>query len=333
MAILLISLVVILLGAEVFVNGIEWLGKKLNLSEGAVGSVLAAVGTALPETMIPIIAIVLHNKDSGHEIGIGAILGAPLMLSTLAMFVAGLAVLAFSYRRLNGKKMLADYSTMKRDLGFFILVYTSAIIAGTLPPEMRKWQIIIAIILVSIYFIYVYILLSENRNLMNECETAPCYFARKSQDPPLWKVLLQVVFALALIIKGAHLFVGAITEIANNFGVPAFVLALVIAPLATELPEKFNSVIWISRERDTLALGNITGAMVFQGSLIPAVGILLTDWQLSQGAFISGIIALVSASLLYFELRKNQYIHVNYLLFAGIFYALFIVFVFLGIIR
>jgi cation:H+ antiporter len=60
-AILVISLGIILLGAEVFVNGIEWLGKKLNLSEGAVGSVLAAVGTALPETLIPIIAIVINT--------------------------------------------------------------------------------------------------------------------------------------------------------------------------------------------------------------------------------------------------------------------------------
>ena len=55
--ILVIAFVVILLGAELFTNGIEWFGRKLNLAQGAVGSVLAAVGTALPETMIPIIAI------------------------------------------------------------------------------------------------------------------------------------------------------------------------------------------------------------------------------------------------------------------------------------
>jgi len=117
--ILLLSLGIVLVGAEVFVNGIEWLGKKLNLSEGAVGSVLAAVGTALPETMIPLIAILFAHGKTGHEIGIGAILGAPLMLSTLAMFVTGLAVLVFSRRRYHGSKVLADYSTMKRDLGFF----------------------------------------------------------------------------------------------------------------------------------------------------------------------------------------------------------------------
>src|SRR5512138_814203 len=94
--IFLLSFVIILTGCEFFTNGVEWLGKIFNLSEGAVGSVLAAVGTALPETLIPIIAILFAGEDAGREIGIGAILGAPLMLSTLAMFVTGIAVFVFS---------------------------------------------------------------------------------------------------------------------------------------------------------------------------------------------------------------------------------------------
>src|SRR3954469_21538161 len=91
--ILLVALLVILFGAELFTNGIEWFGRKLGLAEGAVGSVLAAVGTALPETLIPIIAILFASGASSHEVGVGAILGAPFMLATLAMFVTGIAVL------------------------------------------------------------------------------------------------------------------------------------------------------------------------------------------------------------------------------------------------
>ena len=88
------------MGAELFTNGIEWFGRKLELAEGAVGSVLAAVGTALPETMIPIIAILFATGESSHEVGVGAILGAPFMLATLAMFVTGIAVLwAARHRR------------------------------------------------------------------------------------------------------------------------------------------------------------------------------------------------------------------------------------------
>ena len=94
---LLVALAVILLGAELFTNGIEWFGHRLNLAEGAVGSVLAAVATAMPETLIPVIAIVGPTIFGGGspnsaEIGVGAILGAPFMLSTLAMFVTGIDV-------------------------------------------------------------------------------------------------------------------------------------------------------------------------------------------------------------------------------------------------
>src|ERR671915_2192086 len=109
LVILLGSFVIILAGAELFTNGIEWFGRKLDLAEGAVGSVLAAVGTALPETMIPIIAILFASgSEASAHVGVGAILGAPFMLSTLAMFVTGIAVLGVAGRRANGDSMIVD---------------------------------------------------------------------------------------------------------------------------------------------------------------------------------------------------------------------------------
>src|SRR5437773_1627374 len=105
---LALAFIVILLGAELFTNGIEWFGHKLGLAEGAVGSVLAAVGTALPETMIPIIAILVSSGASSSAVGVGAILGAPFMLGTLAMFVTGVAVLIVSRGRTNGDAMSVD---------------------------------------------------------------------------------------------------------------------------------------------------------------------------------------------------------------------------------
>ncbi|MDD2620228.1 MAG: sodium:calcium antiporter [Syntrophomonadaceae bacterium] len=332
-AFLILSLGIILLGAEVFVNGIEWLGKKLNLSEGAVGSVLAAVGTALPETIVPIIAIVFGAGKEGHAIGIGAILGAPLMLSTLAMFVTGMAVVAFNRRRRHGMHVKVDYSSMSRDLGFFMILFTAAVITGTMPPALRHWQLIIAGFMILSYFWYVYIMLSEERDLDSEHELPPCYFARKKKSPALAIIIMQVLTALVLIIFGANLFVGAVQEIAILYGIPAFVLALIITPIATELPEKFNSIIWISREKDSLAIGNITGAMVFQSSMIPALGIFLTDWQLSGGAFIAAILALAASALLYIELLRKKHITATSLLLSGVFYVVFLVAVFEGIIR
>lgn len=333
LAMLIISLGVVLLGSEVFVNGVEWLGKKLNLSEGAVGSVLAAVGTALPETIIPLVAILFTQGQQGHSIGIGAILGAPLMLSTLAMFVTGMAVLIFSRRRRQGRKVVADYSTMMRDLRFFLLVYATAVLTGLIPRDFRYLQLIIAGLMVLSYFIYVHVMISEERDIESDNDLPNCYFARNRKSPSLSIILVQVLVALGLIILGARMFVNAVQDLAVLYSIPAFVLAIIITPVATELPEKFNSIIWVSREKDTLALGNITGAMVFQSALIPAMGIFLTDWQLSRGALVAAGIALLSAGIIFEEIRRKQHVLARTLLMGGLMYMVFIAAVVLGWIR
>jgi cation:H+ antiporter len=329
---LLVSLAIILMGAEIFTNGVEWLGRRLCLNEGAVGSVLAAVGTALPETMIPVIAILFSPNSTGHEIGIGAILGAPLMLSTLAMCVTGAAVLAFRRRRAANSSLTADAEVVRRDLGFFLIVYTAAVLTGLVPG--RGWQLAIAAFMVFSYLWYVYETLGGEAGIEEDvAELRRCYFSPRRDTPRLWVIVVQVLAALAMIVAGAELFVDGVKQIAVAFGVPAFVLAMVIAPVATELPEKFNSVLWVARGKDTLALGNITGAMAFQSSLIPALGIFFTDWRLSSGALVSALITLLAAGLLYLGVRQKGRLSAGLLLSCGAFYALFLVGVWQGAIR
>jgi cation:H+ antiporter len=244
------------------------------------------------------------------------------------MFVTGVAVIVFRRRRRRGTKVIADYSSMKRDLGFFMIVFTAAVLAGSIPPELRIWQLMIGVFMVISYLWYVYAMLSEERDLQSEAEIPSCYFARHYNTPPTARVLLQVSLALLFIVLGADLFVHSLKIVAVTYGVPAFVLALIITPIATELPEKFNSVIWISREKDTLAIGNITGALVFQSSLIPALGIFLTDWQLNSGAFMSAILTLASSAMLYIQLINKKHVSAGMLLLCGVFYAIFLLAVF-----
>ena len=78
---LLISFAIILSGALLFTNAVEWLGHRLQLGEGAVGSLLAAVGTAMPETLIAIVAL-LDATEGADQVAIGAIVGAPFLLGT-----------------------------------------------------------------------------------------------------------------------------------------------------------------------------------------------------------------------------------------------------------
>lgn len=318
------GLILILLAAEFFTNGIEWLGKKMNLSEGAVGSVLAAVGTALPESLIPVIAILSGSGESAEEIGIGAILGAPFMLATLAMALTGVTAMIFKVNGQHRSHMLINTNIMKRDLGFFLVVYTIAILCAFLPNHSLK--IAIAILLVLIYVFYVYKTLKAGQRLGEE-ELNPLYLSKlikKEGEPSLLIVIIQVLLALIIIVSGAHFFVDGLSELAVILGISPFILSVFIAPIATELPEKFNSVIWIKKGKDTLALGNISGAMVYQGSIIPALGIALTPWNLSQLAVINSALALLATGIIFLTIYFRKIITPKVLSLMALFYLAYV---------
>jgi cation:H+ antiporter len=322
---LIVAFAVILLGCELFVNGIEWFGRKLNLGEGAVGSVLAAVGTALPETLIPLIAIFISGGESGEEIGVGAILGAPFMLSTLAMFVCGISVVIFALRKRRPMKVRFNREIMRRDLGYFLVAYAIAVAVGVLDIGRFRWAV--AVLLIIGYGIYVRKTMKSEGDLEGECRSL--YFHRTAESPDLPRVILQIVVALAAIIFGAHLFVQELTSISAAAGVPTLVISLLITPVATELPEKFNSVMWMRQKKDTLALGNITGAMVFQSTFPVAIGLAFTDWNLTGGeewyAAVAAGLALFSGLILYSRLRFTKSgFGVGSLLFGGVLYAAFL---------
>lgn len=318
---LLVGLGIILIGAELFTNGIEWLGKKMRLSEGCVGSILAAVGTALPETLVPIIAIGFGSSAATDEIGIGAILGAPFMLGTLALFVTGAAALVFAMFGRRRTTMLIDETVMKRDLRFFLLVYSMAIAASLLGDHRHK--IVAAVGLLTAYGIYVFQTIRSGESAV-DADINPLLFARRQVNPRLRFILLQVLAALGCIVGGAELFVHTMEKLATAMHVSPFILSVIITPIATELPEKFNSILWVSRGKDTLALGNITGAMVFQSSVIPAIGIIMTPWVLTTAAFTSAAITLFSIALIFIYLQARGVLRAYTLLSGGMCYALFL---------
>ena len=328
-AILIIGLGIILTAAGFFTNGVEWLGRKMKLTEGAVGSVLAAVGTALPETIIPIIAIFSGTGETGHEIGIGAILGAPFMLGTLAFFLAGGSVLLFRKRRSkNFPRIEPDTGVLRRDLSFFLVVYSLAIIASFLPAELKP---VVIFFLIAAYVFFVYRTCTSGACIDETCTLDPLYLARRHDDPPLVRVLLQVLLAFVGIVAGAKLFVGGIEHLSASFGASPLLIALLVAPVATEMPEKFNSIIWLSQRKDTLALGNITGAMVFQSSVIPAVGIALTPWELSPVALLSAVLALASALVIYLLIRFRGHLDSRIIVCTGgLFYGGYVLAIAMG---
>ncbi|MBC7541795.1 MAG: sodium:calcium antiporter [Candidatus Sericytochromatia bacterium] len=327
---LLLALGMILAAAELFTNAIEWLGDKLNLSHGVVGSILASVGTALPETMIPIIAFIAAAKaadpHAGQDIGIGAVIGAPFMLGTLAMAVTGIACWAYARMGLRDAELRPNIQVAKRDLRYFLIVFPLALLASLLPQAAKP---VVGVVLIGLYLAYVWQTIKAENGADDGGDhdaLKPLIFAPGRTDGPGWFILsTQLVASLSLLIGGAHLFVVHVTHVASFFGVPPLILALVLAPIATELPEKFNSVVWIRARKDTLALGNITGAMVFQSSIPPAFGLFMSPWTLSRPPVVSSVLAIASTLLIVWSIHRHNALKLRFLLAGGGFYVAFIV--------
>jgi cation:H+ antiporter len=329
---LVISLLVILAGAELFTNGVEWVGEGFGLSEGAVGSVLAAVGTALPETILPIIAIV-SGSASGEAIGIGAILGAPFMLTTLAMVVIAVAIFVFGRGGRRPLDLEIDHGVIRQDLGYFLVMYSLAVVAGLLHVKVIDYGLAIVLVVGYGYYVRRHFQTPGEDELAEEAETEikPLYvwgwMRTAMRRLPAWSKersvkapFVQVAIALGLIVLGAEIFVGAVSTLGEAAGIPPLAFSLLVAPLATELPEKFNSVLWVRRRKDTLAMGNMTGAMVFQSSFPVTIGLLFTPWELTGEALVAALVALAAGSVLYMTLRIRKRLSAPLLLVQGVFY-------------
>ncbi len=320
--ILISGMVLIVLAADYFTNGIEWLGYSVGLEEGAVGSLLAALGTALPETLIPVMAIVFGGNSTSDAIGIGAILGAPLMLSTLAFMIIGFGLWAHGRR-----EPVLPKGAVERDLGFFLVGFTVALGSGLTP---LNWHRPLAALLVLGYGIQVYRLIRASLGA-KKSESPPRRLHLSSRvRPPFTLVLVQVAMALFGLILGAHFFVVGLDRVSLMVKVPGFLLSVILTPVATELPEVLNSVLWIRRRKDGLAFGNVTGAMAFQATVVPALGMAFTPWRLSAWEIAAGVIAWGSAAWIFSRCRQGR-LTLGPLLTAGLFYLAFIGLVAAGI--
>jgi cation:H+ antiporter len=327
--IILLSLALILACCAVFVNAVEYLGDKLNLHQGIVGSILAAVGTAMPETVIPIIAILFTGGEKSAEVGVGAILGAPFMLSTLAFFVTGTAVIVYAIMGKRTFKMTVDPKIMSKDLSFFLIMYSLAVVAS-LVHSVFALKLLIAVALLGGYGLYLKKIISADADMVEN--VGHLYLSKYVRLPDTLAVIIfQICLALGFIIVGAHYFIIHIQNVSLAVGVSPLILSLIITPIATELPEKFNSVIWIGRRKDTLALGNMTGAMVFQSCFPVIFGILFTDWKLEGITLVTVGLALTSSIVSLIFLRVKQTLSPFVLLLGGVLYAVFFVAIAMGI--
>jgi cation:H+ antiporter len=301
----------------------------------------------MPETIIPVVAITqdlvagtLRTPEAhSQSIGVGAIVGAPFMLATLGFALVGGTYLICRKLKLRDDAFVTDEEVFRHDLEFFMKSFGIGVGMGLLKhfwPGMPHWlDGAMAAWLIIMYLMYMVKLMKGNKAHADPGELHPLYITRfylgPHYVPKKRNIGIQLAGSLGLMFFGAHMFVDHLAPIATAMHVPALVLALLIVPVATELPEKFNSVLWIRRGKDTLALGNMSGAMVFQSTFPISLGLIFLDWRfsLSNPAVISAALGIISAAVVYIGWLITKHVQPKLLAFSGIFYLIYIVIIIL----
>ena len=213
---------------------------------------------------------------------------------------------------------------------WLIFIFSFAAIAMYVPHTLTMVRYGIGACMVTIYFVYVMMTLNASKALVADGHVTeaggPMMLCRLGLPNHTAVIALQLLLGLALLIAGAKGFIHGVEAAADLIGISALLLSLLIIPIATELPEKVNSVLWIRKGKDTLAFGNITGAMVFQGTLLPAIGIMLTPWE-PRMEVVLGIGMTLLAALWMRYLVGRGGILVWHLLINGLMYISYLVLV------
>ena len=323
-ALLLVSAVVIYLACEFFVNGVEWVGHRFGVSRTAVGTVLAAFGTALPESVVTLVAVVFGKTPDAKDIGVGAALGGPLALSTLAYAVVGAMFLLDRAR--HQKKIAQEFSTTRlaHDQAWFLGVFVFKVGLGLVAFAWKPW---LGWLFLAAYGLYVWRELrgeGADDDAGDSDEFEALKLRPHTAHPATAWAVVQTLGALVVIFFASQLFVHQLEAVGPWLGMSPQLVALLLSPIATELPEILNAVIWVRQGKTALALGNISGAMMIQATVPSALGIFFTPWLLSP-ALLWGAAITMAAIVVMLALLLRHALTAKRLLAMAALYGVFAV--------
>jgi cation:H+ antiporter len=321
-ALLLGSAVVIYLSCEYFVNGVEWLGRRMAVGQKATGSILAAFGTALPESVVTFVAVAFGSTAAAKELGVGAALGGPLALSTIAYATVGIVLIA-TRQRLAGDAVRSEFARLSRDQGWFLAIFAVKIGLGLVLFAFKPW---LGVLFLAAYALYVRQEMTGAKGMggeEEEGEIEPLKFQPRVAEPNTTMAALQTGLALVVIFIASRVFVAQLEHLGPALGLSPQLLALLLSPIATELPETMNAIIWVRQGKHRLALANISGAMMIQATVPTALGLFFTPWLLSPPLLLAAGVTAVAVSAMFLAFRAG---HVSRRMLAamGLLYGVFV---------
>lgn len=328
-ALLIAGALTIYVACEWFVNAVEWLGVRLKVGPLAVGTILAAAGTALPESIVTLVAVLFGSPEQGNDIAVGAALGGPLVVGTIAYAVTGVLLLwrRRTLRHQEGQLVddagLAGVDTgrLARDQRWFLVIFVFKVTLGLVAFAVKPW---LGVLFLGAYGAYFWREMRGTGQYASAQDLKPLKLQPGRPAPSTTAILVQTAVSLAIVFGASQVFVAQLEWAGPALGLPAVVVALLLSPVATEMPEVMNAIIWVRQGKTELALANISGAMMIQATVPSAIGIMFTPWLFDTPLLLAGGATLASISYLLWLLSRGRLTAAR-LVAASAFYAAFAV--------
>ena len=196
-----------------------------------------------------------------------------------------------------------DTQRLARDQTWFLAIFTVKVSLGLVAFAIKPW---LGLAFFAVYILYFVKEMTSTGEQASGDDLEPLKLQPRRAAPTTIAVTVQIVVTLAIIFGASQLFVKQLEWAGPALGLPSVVVALLLSPIATELPEIMNAIIWVRQGKTQLALANISGAMMIQATVPSGIGILFTPWLFDAPLMIAGAVTMGSVSYLLWLLRTHR---------------------------
>lgn len=280
---LVVGFLLLMKGADWFVEGASKIADKLGIPQLVIGLTIVAMGTSLPEAAVSITSAL---KGSA-EITIGNVVGSNIMN---VLVILGLTAVICV--------IPVQKSTVKYEIPFTILVTVVLAALGLSDNTVGRVDGVILWILMIVYLLYL-LRMAKNGQPLEEVPEA-------DKKDRVWKMLLMVVVGGAMIVFGSDVTVNAATELAVMFGMSERFIGLTIVAFGTSLPELVTSVTAALKGKTDIAVGNIVGSNIFNILFVVGTSALITPVVYSADFLVDSIAAIAAMVFLLVCVLRRQ---------------------------
>ena len=279
-ALLAVGFLMLVKGADYFVDGAAGIATKFGIPQLVVGLTIVAMGTSAPEAAVSITGAMSGAAD----IAVGNVVGSNILNILIILGITGVIA-----------TVAVQKSTLMIEIPFMLLVTLVLIVLGMTGNELTFVEGIIFWVLFIIYLAYLFILAKKGTE-----EDVP-------EERPVWKLLLFILVGFGFVIWGANISVDAATEIATAIGISEKFIGLTIVALGTSLPELVASVTAARKGNADIAIGNIVGSNIFNILFVLGTSALITPIPYQATFLFDGVIAVLAGVLLWVAtIRKRE---------------------------